>query len=388
MKAGILMIINFVADHMDSILLQRGCSHHCGHCGADSERKITTMSWKNFEAIANGMGELKERLGFNPFRLGDNAYSENVIYPFIDSDPMLFKSSTGLTDEKGNPVYRDIHDAARLFYEKTGTKFSLTTAGWSPKNKFAQRAAEKIVNDSECISDITISLHPFHRYFEEAREFERKADMEKDEDKKNILLEKAEGKRNKYYEMMANTIYTFLPLVKNGKPNILFMNFPEGLDDKYQIQDMETNMGNKIYKKLEKKVIEEEGEDSLKEKDEDIKNIEVYNREIGYMGRAYNFAPLDTKLGETRIKDDRYYQTLYEESKVIVYTKSKRIDLDGSILLNYISHFHLGNVRFYPVKLVGKKLNLPEPQEIKTERTVPEYPWPDENFLDLNKRYG
>ncbi len=382
--------IKFVTDYMDAIFLQRGCPHHCSHCAADSEHKITTMSWKNFETIANGMGELKERLGFNPFRLND---TENRIYPFIDSDPMLFKSPTGLTDENGNPVYRDIHDAAKLFYEKTGTKFLITTAGWSPKNKFVQKAAEKIVNDSECISVITISVHPFHRYFEKARKLEREADREKNEDNKKRLNEKAEKERNKYYEMMVNTIYTFLPLAKSGKVGILSMDLPEDAKDKYPEWESVERIKSQIYDKLKKKVIEEKGEEYLLE---EIKNIDIKNREISYEGRAYDFAPPGASGYGTRKYSERHYATLYDDKyhqkvyelyrrdpKYFIYNKNpKRIDLDGSILLNYTNFSFNGDIKFYPVRLVGKKLNLPEPQEIKTQRTVPEYPWPDERFLN------
>lgn len=368
--------IKFVSSIMDSILLQRGCPHRCAHCGADSEPKITSMNWENFTALANGMGELKDRLGFNPFCLGSTEISNSVVYPFLDSDPIFFKSPKKTLDSDGKQTvkYHDIHDAAKLFYEKTGTRFFLTTAGWSPSNKFAQTAAEKIADNSENFLDITISVHPFHHYFNEAREYEREAAKENNSEKKSRLQAKAWEKREQYYEMMANVFYTFMPQLKDKKAAILFMNFPRDVKDEFQQNDRQINILENIKSRLKEKLSEKGENEKIKGVNDTIDRV-THFRTIDYIGRAADLAPPSAVIENDKKKED------YNETDL--YKLPKRISPDGSILLNM---GRMADIKFNPVKLTGKKLNLPDPQAIKTQRNIPEHPWPDENYLlSLNK---
>ncbi len=417
--------IDYVSRYMDSILLQRGCPHQCIHCAPNAEDKITTMSWKNFEAIANGMGELKDRLGFSPFSFVSEKSDERIIYSFSDSDPMFFRSPEEISNENGNKkiIHHDIHDAAKLFYEKTGTKFVITTAGWPPNNKFAQRAAEKIVQNDDCIYEVTISLHLFERTVEKARGFEEKARIlreeaqELEEDGKNTEAQEkldAAGKhettanflRKRYYDMMANTIFTFVPLIKKGKVDILFMPFPEetATNDFYKkdVEDsnkkLESSLLKEIKSRIKQRMEESSGEPingldeifSINEerfKGSEENRAKIFERKISYIGRAINLDP----SGSSSVEQER--QKVYSElestpqSKLYskLYSKQKRINIDGSVLVNCSPDTKLGEVNFYPVRLTGKKLNLPEKQEINTQREVPEYDWPDESIT--KKRY-
>ena len=150
--------LQFITKTFDTILLQRGCSNQCSHCAVNADAKITTMDWDNYVDLVDGIAELKNRLGFNPFRIKSD--DDDDIVPFYDSDPIFYKS-------KGH----DIYDAAKLYYEKTGTKFGITTAGWDKNNKTANSAMDKIVKSPGCISSFEISVHPFHSIMQKSIEF-------------------------------------------------------------------------------------------------------------------------------------------------------------------------------------------------------------------------
>lgn len=388
----------FATFRLDSILLQRGCPNKCAHCGADSEPKISTMNWKNYVAMVEGMGKLKDRLGFNIFKTDYENSSgpskkENSIYPFIDSDPMFFKSPEEVTAPSGNTttVYHDIYDAAKLFYEKTGTKFCITTAGWEPKNKIAQAAAEKFAKDPDSRAWFTFSVSPFHHYITEAIKYRNEADLEKDAQKKKELEDKCNEKVVKYTDMIANNMVTLTPLVKNKDFGFLLLydkNRRDYLGEKSldsiwdEIIKKFRNIRDDYYKKGELPP-------GWNDKYEDA-SIPADNRSIAYLGRAFDLAPENTllKLDNTRVVDDRFYRKVQEQGlpPEVCFERPRRIDMDGSILLNMLrTPDWLADVRFYPVRVKGKRFNLPEPQAIKTQRVVPEMSWPTQEYLSKAK---
>lgn len=296
--------------NIEGILLQRGCSHQCTHCGDCSHNKITTMNWDNVQDFLNGIGQLKERLGFNPFvtKISGN----DCFIPFEDSDPMLFSS----IDSKGKK--HNIFDFAQEFYKKTSTKLYLTTAGWEKGNENAQKAAEQLAKHPELIKYFFISLHPFHSYMARSRKFEEQGNTER-----------ASYWRNKYVDMIANAIITTFPLkgkVANYGPN--YLRGPDNDLPNCSREDLD-QLKMEIFAKI-------------KELNPhfDTDKIDNFAMPIGYIGRAANLKNED--------KSSRYYpinmnpdeklktiknQAIYDDLlPVDIYNSTKIINTDGTIL--------------------------------------------------------
>ena len=193
-----------ISNDFESILLQRGCPHKCSHCGADSTSKITTMKWENFTELVDVIKILIKRLHFNPFSRGKE------VYPFHDSDPMLLR----MKDSEGK--VHSIFDAAKYFYESTGSRFALTTAGWDKNNKISQDAAEKLVKNPDYLSNLNISIHPFHKDIQRSIQLENIGEKEK-----------ANTLRNHYIENMSNVIKTTNGLLKEKKPYWVVLQYLE-----------------------------------------------------------------------------------------------------------------------------------------------------------------
>lgn len=214
----------------------------------------------NFIGLVDGIGELKNRLGFNPFKT--NLEGHNYIDPFKDSDSMLFKSK----DSKGN--WHNIFEAAKYFYEKTGTKFAITTAGWKNKIKtkktsqvknLSQEAAESLIEHPEYIyhNHIDISINTFHSLMEKSKKCleEGKECLANGEIKRaEKLRNSAEKLRNIYINMMANVIKTIIKLSDKSKNKISCVTLLHRLQPDNQGDhgwNAMLNLSEEIFEKLE-----------------------------------------------------------------------------------------------------------------------------------------
>lgn len=368
-----------VGSNFDVLYLQRGCVHQCAHCGSDSVNKVTAMAWENYEAIVNGMAELKERLGFNIFQI----QKRDMVYPFIDSDPMLYKAATSVSESNGSQktVYKNIYDASKLFYNKTGTKFSITSAGWDKRNKNAEQAALNFIQDPNILSNFFYSITPFHRYQEEGRERLKQSYNETDPIKKQKLEKEAYNLMDKYIEMAADNLITLWPL-KNLKINLVY---DENRKHKYSYkhaEDLMIEIFNRIEDKIKKSGIQLSHDFSFDEAYQLMAEIKV-----GYFGRAKNIV-LDN------LKDQFEYtkfETYEKRIKSIISDPQRRetllqhpfrINTDGSILINVAGNPEwVGDIRAFLVELTGKRLKLPHPQVIKVAKPIAQIPWPSERDL-------
>ena len=189
-KGWTAKMLHLITSSFDGILLQTGCIHKCSHCGINAENKLTTMPWDNYTALTDDIGIIAERLGYNPF-----SRTGNTIQLFQNSDPMMYKN-------KGKDGFiHNIFDAAKYYYEKTGTRTNITTAGWPLGNKTAQKAAESFVENPGYLDLFGISIHPFHDYMQKSIKAEEDGN-----------LNKAKHWRNKYVNMMVNTIKSTIGL--------------------------------------------------------------------------------------------------------------------------------------------------------------------------------
>lgn len=361
----------FVSNKFEAILLQRGCPHQCIHCGSDSELKITSMQWDNFKAIAEGMGELKNRLGFNIFKLE----KKDIVYPFHDSDPMIYKAKTEVIDANGNKqtVNKDIYDAAKLFYENTKTPFHITTAGWSPNNLISQNAALKFVKNPTIVKKIDLSISPFHHHLELSRTYEKLSRNESSPSKKEELMRKSQEMRNLYINMIADNLFTLWPLTKDNKLTLI-----ELYDVKNKEYDNITSF--EIIKDIFKKLQEKE---RLSEKlDPPLNNSSFYplfsDKQIKYIGRANKFLK---SISNSQFNAEKFYKEAIQNPDLIL-DRPVEINIDGSILINALENPEwTGDVRSYLFQFKNKKLNLPQPQTIKTTKELPLISWPPEDYL-------
>lgn len=298
----------FASTNFDSILLQRGCYKQCSHCGADSDKKIVFMNWNNYTDMTDDIGTLTKRLGFNPF-MQDKLF--NTVYPFHDSDPIDFRSQ----DLRGK-VY-DIYDAAKYYYNKTGTRFVITTAGWADENTVAHEAISKLIKDDTCIRTFNISIHPFHSYMEKSRQFRKNGDVEK-----------AKYFRDKYINIAAKDIAEVFPLIKRGKANIILEYSDKRWDAVQDYTYLEViNLLKEILLKVKLDNPHLKFEHLLRY--EAISNLEnqhwISIRKIQSKGRAEKI------LGEKQALYDTNAKDLYSEN---VLNMPKYIDFDGRILAN------------------------------------------------------
>ena len=212
--------IAFIAKTIMNIALNRGCNNLCSHCYADAKPSlnntseyISSISWEDFKLFTNGLNELNERLGFyitspNLETKGSSFY--RYIAPFHDSDCI----NLVLKDINGKEY--DFIDISNEIIKSTGLQIMFDTAGWTPQNKKAQQRAEKYVkyflNDENYknITSMSISINPFHvlctRSIEETR-------------LGNIA--KAKKFRDLYTTRMANTLFTYTPLINEDKVNLI-----------------------------------------------------------------------------------------------------------------------------------------------------------------------
>lgn len=265
-----------ITTNFDSILLQRGCPHQCSHCCIDAGKKITSMRWENFTEFADDTKKLASRLGFNPFKtrvfndIFDRLPMENVVYPFADSDPMILR----MKDSNGK-IY-SMFDAAKYYYEKTKTKFIITTAGWDKNNAISQKAAEEFAMDSTpggLLRSFNISIHPFHKDMQKSIEYSKKGDKEK-----------AEYWRNRYINNMYNVIKTTINMKNKYRYGVILEHLEVTTPEN---QELGPEFAEKLFREILKK-LKKDGINIS----HFIKNNNLFNKEnvevrgIGAMGRA------------------------------------------------------------------------------------------------------
>ena len=323
--------LQLITNYFESIRLQTGCIHQCSHCGANAENKLTTMLWDNFTALSDGIKTLKERLGYNPFDLTSINHS---IYFFIDSDPIMYKS-------KGKDgILRNIFDAAKYYYEKTGTRTNITTAGWPLGNKTSQKAAESFVENSECLDNFQISVHPFHDYMQKSiKSIE------------NGSYKEARNWRNKYIDMMANVIKTTIKL-KDKKKNYKIILEADEQSYKPMVRPENAEyLLSEIFNKLEAQGIDMSY--FIKRNYFGVKEYQnVSRRSIGHIGRGADYAsPLPSELGFNNIMD--------------IKKSARSIAPDGRILIRpFYNQGQVGNIS----KELPFKLNFPLPTKDNSKR--------------------
>ena len=199
--------IVLLTERLRGIITANGCNQGCIHCFANAlnlyEMKKnnfeTHIDFEDYENFCNGFKELNSRLGFNAF-----PFSHRGLFYDSDSSMIYLKDSN-------NKTY-DYADLAKMFNEATGSIVLFDTSGWNINDKKTQARMEdlvqKIVNSNEYdFIKFNISINPFHSIYSKSVELKEKGNIEKSKKLREI-----------YTDRMANTIFTFSPLINRIIP--------------------------------------------------------------------------------------------------------------------------------------------------------------------------
>lgn len=210
--------IAFVLTTVSEFATVRGCKNNCLHCYANAKPAINEddehtnkMLWEDFISLTDGIKELNNRLGFKAsYETGIN--KERYLTAFHDSDTL----DIVLKDKLGNE--HDFIEIADRLYDSMGVKIIFDTAGWNLSDKKSQERIEKYIkhysdyNNRIKLDDINISFNPFHSLHTKEIDLLREG--------KTDLANKM---HKLYIDRMANTLFTFTPLLfqNDKKFNIL-----------------------------------------------------------------------------------------------------------------------------------------------------------------------
>ena len=235
--------VAFICDNLAEIAIYRGCSGYCGHCYVSAKAPIREdgehihrMSFEDYKDLTDGFKTLRERLGFS---VGSSITDD--ISLFRDADCMELE----LVDKSGKKY--DFIELADMAYDAFGKQLLFDTHGWSKSNKKMQQRAERFVEyysrpeNSEKLSQINISINPFSWLNMKSIDALKKND-----------IEKYKLNRDAYTSRMANVLYTFTPLLKDKKFDVIVRTFPDILDEDFTQGLKESDMTDLSYEILTK----------------------------------------------------------------------------------------------------------------------------------------
>ena len=347
--------IQYMSENLHVIAVRRGCKNMCGYCYADAKPSNREMSWEDFKLITDGYKKLRKRLGNLPL-FGENMTSGNgtLLYRstelFYDSDCI----DIAIKDKKGN-----IYDFTKLsseLYNSLGRRTVFDTSGWDPNNKKLQERAEKYAEyfskpeNMAQLNAFSLSFNCFNATYIAAVKALKNGDKEK-----YLRL------KNKFTDRIANALYTFTPLVKDKKFNVMTRSFGDNAKNA-QYFDFSTmfELGTDVLNKLAKMYSNDlKGEQKYVKSKAEINNlIDLYFSKIykfdanlnssGRMGKfMQDFkikAPMQNHTESTVIMA----QDLKTNGRYHKYIAMRFIDTDGKV-------YHMDYARFFPTEI---QLNL------------------------------
>lgn len=351
-----------------SILINRNCSNLCSHCFVNALPRqrlqgVTSFTYEDFEEILKGISQLNQvfqECGFEgtPFE---------IYTLYLDSDCMEIE----MPDKNGKTY--DIIDCFKLLDKYSIDSNGLFgTHGWTPSFKKHQGRAEKLVRylkeiykdnniQNKPIKKVIVSINPCHALLEKYNEL------------KSSNKNKAEKFRNLYINRMANTLYTFSPLLDiKGLDyilNILSANSNSTYDDKVvkQLVDDILKRLTEIYKEknvapdLQKNYIDKYNQTIKDFTDDSLFRSGTAYRPIGAGGRANSLLP-DNEVEEYKSMLGRYCSSLSnmfpsardisDQSKVVEPNGEVQLVAGGSTIRTDVQ-FNLGQ-KGLPCPLLGE----------------------------------
>lgn len=344
--------IQYISENLHVIAVKRGCNHMCGHCYADAKPQKSEMSWEDFTSITQGFKKIRERLH------GLDIYGENI--PVSKEDPILrvtelFYDSdcidTVIKNKKGKEY--DFIDLTNEIYNSMGRKSCFDTSGWQINHtKFQERAEKyaKYYSDPENMKKLeafNVSFNPFNATYIASVKALKKGDTER-----------ATRLRDKFTTNVANTLFTFTPLVKFDNFGVLSRCFPNSAKNaKHFNLNTHKKLTVEVLNKLSKMYYADlnGAQKFIKNKEEyneimnylEIKLSNIYANDLNPNGRMGKFieefnikAPLENyeNLEKSMVSD------LQTNGRNFKYISPKLIDTNGKV-------YHMNYARFIPTEI-------------------------------------
>lgn len=205
--------IAFVGQDLHAIIAKQGCYSKCLHCYAGAQKplkesalSVNSVLFDDIKSLAEGFKLLKNRTGINLVRNSGIKYNAFV----FDSDCM----EVAAKDLSGN--VHDFPELNKLVIDGFDIKSVFDTSGWNPKSKIHQQRAQRIVNyysqpgRMDELYQFNVSINPFHSMLEKSTDL-----------KKHGYVELSEKIYKAYVDRMANTLFTFIPLMNSQKFGVI-----------------------------------------------------------------------------------------------------------------------------------------------------------------------
>lgn len=360
--------IQYTGENLHVIAVKRGCHNMCGHCYADAKPQNREMSWEDFTTITRGFKTIRERMH------GLDIYGQNIpisqkepIYRttefFYDSDCM----DLTIKNKKGKIF--DFTDLATELYDSMGRKTAFDTSGWNKNNQKLQERAEKYAEyfsnpeNMKKLAAFNVSFNTFNASYI-ASVKARKAGN----------IEKAERLRNKFTDNMANTLFTFTPIIDNPKFELLTRSFgPKAKNAKYFNHEALLGLINEVIHKTSKLMQNDlNGEQKYIKSQKDYeakmnalsKKVYGIDTALNSSGRMRKFmeefkikAPMQNHAETTPL----IIEDLEKKGRFHRYVALRMIDTDGKV-------YHMDYARFIPteIQLNIKGKSQPSPKLANT----------------------
>ena len=348
--------IQYLSENLHVIAVKRGCKNMCAHCYADAKPQNREMSWEDFTAITRGFKTLRKRFegldiyGKNNPVTRDDLLSQTTEL-FYDADCM----DLAIKDKKGR-VY-DFTELSTELYESLGRRTAFDTSGWNRNNPKMQARAEKYAEyfsspeNMEKLNAFNVSFNVFNASYVASRKALKNGDFDK-----------AKRLRARYVDNMANTLFTFTPLIDNPKFHILARSFDfkaknaNGFNPKNLrnlAQDIIERVAELYHKDLNgsRKYIK-----SQNMMDEKMANLILkmnhLDTELNSSGRMKKFMEefgIKANLLEYDDGMKKVIEDLKETGRYHRYIMQRMIDADGKV-------YHMNYARFIPTEI---QLNIP-----------------------------
>lgn len=348
--------IQYLSENLHVIAVKRGCKNMCAHCYADAKPQNREMSWEDFTAITRGFKTLRKRFegldiyGKNNPVTRDDLLSQTTEL-FYDADCM----DLAIKDKKGR-VY-DFTELSTELYDSLGRRTAFDTSGWNCNNPKMQARAEKYAEyfsspeNMEKLNAFNVSFNVFNASYVASRKALKNGDFDK-----------AKRLRARYVDNMANTLFTFTPLIDNPKFHILARSFdfkaknangfnPKNLRNLAQdiiervaeLYHQDLN-GSRKYIKSQNMMDEKMVNLILKMNHLDTElnssgRMKKFMEEFGIKANLLEYDDGMKKVIEDLKKTGRYHR----------YIMQRMIDADGKV-------YHMNYARFIPTEI---QLNIP-----------------------------
>ena len=348
--------IQYLSENLHVIAVKRGCKNMCAHCYADAKPQNREMSWEDFTAITRGFKTLRKRFegldiyGKNNPVTRDDLLSQTTEL-FYDADCM----DLAIKDKKGR-VY-DFTELSTELYDSLGRRTAFDTSGWNRNNPKMQARAEKYAEyfsspeNMEKLNAFNVSFNVFNASYVASRKALKNGDFDK-----------AKRLRARYVDNMANTLFTFTPLIDNPKFHILARSFDfkaknaNGFNPKNLrnlAQDIIERVAELYHKDLNgsRKYIK-----SQNMMDEKMANLILkmnhLDTELNSSGRMKKFMEefgIKANLLEYDDGMKKVIEDLKKTGRYHRYIMQRMIDADGKV-------YHMNYARFIPTEI---QLNIP-----------------------------